>query len=582
MDAQDQPARQLFGWFWRSYVRQSIGLLLLGSFFLIIEGGALGALSYMVRPMFDDVFIGGDRSAVFWVAFLICGIFLARAVATFAQRALLAHASRRVAMRLQSDLVGHMLRLDSAFYSRHAPGKLMERVRGDTNAAVEIVTLLFSSFGRDLTALISLLFVALTTDWLWTLVALIGVPLIVLPVVALQKLIRRISRSILEQAARVTTIMDESFHGIDTIKLHGIEQKETNKAAAAIDAQTHANARGQTAEAGVPALMDVVAAVGFLGVLTLGGMQIIDGDKTVGDFMAFFTAIALLFEPLRRLGALSGVWQRARVSLERVRAVFDETPKITSPERPLALPADLRSADIVVQDVTFGYGDQPILSNLSLTARHGQTTALVGPSGAGKSTVFRLISRLIDPDDGAITLGGTDLRQLDLAGLRNLFSVVAQDTALFDDTIRANICLGQTPGDDQLQRALDAAHVTEFVERLPQGLDTPVGPRGSNLSGGQRQRIAIARAILRDTPFLLLDEATSALDTKSEALVQDALDSLAKDRTTLVIAHRLSTIRNADKIVVMDQGQVVDQGTHDELLARGGLYAALASMQFQA
>ena len=257
--------------------------------------------------------------------------------------------------------------------------------------------------------------------------------------------------------------------------------------------------------------------------------------------------------------------------------MFDETPKITSPAQPLALPADPRSADIAVQDVTFGYGDQPILSNLSLTARHGQTTALVGPSGAGKSTVFRLISRLIDPDDGAITLGGTDLRQLDLAGLRNLFSVVAQDTALFDDTIRANICLGQTPGDDQLQRALDAAHVTEFVERLPQGLDTPVGPRGSNLSGGQRQRIAIARAILRDTPFLLLDEATSALDTKSEALVQDALDSLAKDRTTLVIAHRLSTIRNADKIVVMDQGQVVDQGTHDELLHNAHPYARLTT-----
>ena len=297
--------------------------------------------------------------------------------------------------------------------------------------------------------------------------------------------------------------------------------------------------------------------------------------------MAFFTAMALAFEPLRRLGTLSGQMQTAAASIDRIGSILGEEPRITSPAAPLAAPTG--APEIRLEAVGLAYDDLPVLKGASFIAEAGKTTALVGASGAGKSTVFNVLTRLVDPQGGSVTIGGTEVAAMTLAGLRGLISVVAQDAALFDETLRDNILLGRTGvSPEHLDKVLTAAHVSDFLDRLPEGLDSPAGPRGSNLSGGQRQRVAIARALLRDTPILLLDEATSALDTKSEAIVQEALDRLSEGRTTLVIAHRLSTVRNADKIVVMDQGQVVDQGTHDELLKRGGLYAELYRLQFKA
>ncbi|HSG57375.1 MAG TPA: ABC transporter ATP-binding protein, partial [Paracoccaceae bacterium] len=317
----------------------------------------------------------------------------------------------------------------------------------------------------------------------------------------------------------------------------------------------------------------------FLGVLIYGGSEIISGEKTNGEFMAFFTAMSLAFDPLRRLGAMSGQWQMAAASVERLRAVLNLRPTILSPAKPSKAPVG--APEIALHDVSLQYGELPVLRGASFTAAAGKTTALVGASGAGKSTVFNVLTRLVEPASGDVQIGGTDITAMQLTDLRGLFSVVTQDAALFDETLRDNILLGRTDVDPaHLTSLLDAAHVSDFLPSLPNGLDSPAGPRGANLSGGQRQRVAIARALLRDTPILLLDEATSALDTKSEAIVQAALEQLSAGRTTLVIAHRLSTVRNADSIVVMDQGRVVDQGTHDELLARGGIYADLHRLQF--
>ncbi|WP_425052505.1 ABC transporter ATP-binding protein [Psychromarinibacter sp. S121] len=571
-------SRALTRWLWRSYLRRHIWVILLAVLLMAIEGGMLGALSYLIKPMFDQVFVAGDRSAIKWVAGAVFGVFLLRALAGFGQRVLMMAVGQRVSAALQSDMVMHMLRLDSGFFQKNSPGVLIERVRGDTLAAGTIWSTVFSALGRDVVALLSLFAVALSIDWVWTLIAVAGAPVLMGPMVLLQRWVRRTTRAARNSAAVLATRLDETFHGIDTIKLNTIEEREAQRYAGQLDGFVRAQIKSEAGQAGIPAMMDIVAGIGFLGVLTYGGLQIIDGTKTVGEFMSFFTAMALVFEPMRRIGNVSGAWQAALASLERLHAVFDEQPTITSPATPRALPGPAARADVRLDGVELAYGDLPVLRGAGFVAEAGKTTALVGASGAGKSTVFRVLTRLVDPQSGSVSVGGVPVSDLPLEDLRKLFSVVTQDAQLFDETIRDNVLLGRD--DARLTEALDAAYVSDFLPRLSAGADTAAGPRGSALSGGQRQRVAIARALLRDAPILLLDEATSALDAASEAAVQQALDKLSRGRTTLVIAHRLATIRQADKIVVMDAGRVVDEGTHEELIARGGIYADLYRLQF--
>lgn len=574
------PSKTLVSWYWYTYIKKRVWWFVLAAVLMSIEGATLGLLSYLVRPMFDDVFVGGNRGAVVFVSMIVFAVFFGRAVVGYGQRLLMAYINRNLSAEIQVDLIHHVLPLDAEFYRINPPGQLIGRIRNDTNGMIGIVSSSFSSVGRDITALISLIFVAVSIDWLWTLIALLGAPVVMIPILILQKLIRKTTRVTRNAGAGIMTRLDEIFHGITTIKLNAIEDREAKRYHDQIREMVTAQLRATAATAGIPALMDIVAAIGFLGVLIYGGFQVIDGGKTVGEFMSFFTAIALMFEPMRRLGRLSGAWQNALVSMERVYTVFQQEATILSPEQPKPLGAAPDKSDVVFHNVSLAYGEKQVLENVSFTAEAGKTTALVGASGAGKTTVFGVLSRLVDADSGYVTIGGTDTKDIDLRQLRELMSVVTQDTLLFDETIRENVLLGAEPTEEELNVALEAAHVTDFLPNLGRGVDTVAGPRGSKLSGGQRQRVAIARALLRDTPILLLDEATSALDAKSEAIVQDALERLSQGRTTLVIAHRLATIRGADRIIVMDQGKVVDQGTHAELIKREGVYSVLYQLQF--
>jgi subfamily B ATP-binding cassette protein MsbA len=393
-----------------------------------------------------------------------------------------------------------------------------------------------------------------------------------------QRYIRRKTGAMREISGLRSTRLDEVFHGIVPIKLNAMEAYQMGRFEGIVDRIVAAEVKIEASRALIPALIDVITGVGFFLVLLVGGREIIAGEKTVGEFMSFFTAMALAFQPLRRLGGITGVWQIAAASLERLYRLFDTEPTILSPAAARPAPAN---TTLEVKDVALAFGEMAVLRGVSFTAEAGKTTAFVGASGAGKSTLFNVLTRLVDPQAGSVTVGGEDIRAMDLGALRALFSVVTQDALLFDETVRDNILLGRTDVDEAtLARVLKDAHVADFLPQLPKGLDSPAGPRGSNLSGGQRQRVAIARALLRDTPILLLDEATSALDAASEAVVQAALERLSAGRTTLVIAHRLSTIRGADKIVVLDAGRVVDEGRHDELIARGGIYAELCRLQF--
>jgi len=574
-------ARRLFPWLWRRYLRGELGWLLLALLLMSLEGAMFGAFSWMVKPLFDEVFGTRDAGAMWWVAGTVLAIFTIRGVAGFAHRVIMAWVGERMVARMQSDLVRHLLGLDTAFFYLNAPGALIERVRGDTQAVITVWQTIISAAGRDAVALVSLLAVAVSIDWRWTLVALVGAPLLALPLAWVQNLVHRASTGARQAAADLATRLDEMFHGIATIKLNRMERQEETRFDEARDRFVKGAIVTAAGQAAIPALMDIIAGIGFFAVLIWGGREIISGEKTVGEFMSFFTAMALVFEPLRRLGNVAGAWQQAAASLTRIRAVFDEKPRVRPPARPRPVTAISSPRNIALEDVHLSYGGQPALRGVSFTAHEGERVALVGPSGAGKTSVFNVLTRLVDPDRGRITLGGMPIRDLGLDDLRRQFAVVSQDAMLFDDTIRANIRFGRPDADEAaVEAAARAAFVLDFAERLPEGLDTRVGPRGANLSGGQRQRVAIARAILRDAPILLLDEPTSALDAESEARVQAALDALAQGRTTLVIAHRLATVRTADRIVVMDRGRVVEEGRHDALIGKGGLYASLSRLQF--
>ena len=574
-----QSAAKLFWWLWRDYLRPQKWWLAGAIVLMMIEGSMLALISRMIQPMFDDVFSAGDRDALYLVGFAIMGIFFVRAVTSGGQRILMSLIKQLTAAAMRRHMLRHLMTLDSGFFQLHPPGQLIERVQGDVTVINSVWSGILTAIARDLVSLIGLLAVALWIDWKWTLIAIVGIPLLILPSLLVQAYIRRRAQNSREIAGRISTRLDEVFHGINPIKLNALEAYQAKRYDTLISQGVDAEVRTSVGQAAVPALIDIMTGIGFLGVMLYGGSEIISGEKTNGEFMAFFTAMSLAFDPLRRLGLMSGQWQMAAASVERLQYVLNLNPTILSPTQGKAAP--LGAPQITLDDVHLNYGDLPVLRGASFTAAEGKTTALVGASGAGKSTIFNVLTRLIEGQHGTVVIDGAPITDYDLGDLRGLFSVVTQDAALFDETLRDNILLGRDDvSDAQLKTVLDAAHVTDFLPALPDGLDSPAGPRGSNLSGGQRQRVAIARALLRDTPILLLDEATSALDTKSEAIVQSALEKLATGRTTLVIAHRLSTVRNADSIVVMDQGRVVDQGDHHTLLARGGIYADLHRLQF--
>ncbi|WP_406644915.1 ABC transporter ATP-binding protein [Aliisedimentitalea scapharcae] len=570
----------LMRWVWTGYLHRHLGLLGVALMFMLLEGSMVGAVSYMMQPMFDEIFVKGNTGSLGWVSLAFLIIFTLRGLAGGGQKVLLARISQETAAHLRMDILNRTIRQDPSFHQTHPPGFLIQRIQSDVSAVNQVWQVIITGAGRDAVSLVVLMAVAINVDWAWTAVMMGGLPLLLLPIAVAQRYVRKKAAQARDLGATLATRLDEIFHGIVPVKLNNLEEYQAGRFNTHMNGFVRSEVRVIFGAASLTAMIDFMAGLGFMGVLLYGGSEIIQGEKSVGQFMSFFTAIGLAFDPMRRLASVSGTWQVAAAALERIKELMDAPITLTSPENPVAAPTGL--PDIRLDNVTLKYGDSTVLNNLSLTAEPGKTVALVGASGAGKSTIFNLLTRLVDPQEGRVSVGGVAVADMDLGELRNLYSVVTQEALLFDETLRENILLGRTDvSDATLKKVLDAAHVSDFLPKLADGLDTQVGPRGSALSGGQRQRVVIARALLRDTPILLLDEATSALDAQSEKVVQEALDRLSGGRTTLVIAHRLSTIRSADLIVVMERGEVVDQGTHDELLARGGIYADLYRLQFQ-
>ena len=569
---------QLIGWLWHGYLKRHIWVLGLIIVLMMIEGSMIGGLAWMMQPLFDGVFTGGSLVQLWTIGLIVFGLFLARGILSIAHRVMMTRIARFSIADLQNDLLAHLLRLDMNFFTLNAPGYLIERVQGDVQSIASIWGLIVRGAARDLIGLLSLVIVMVSIDWKWAAIALLGTPLLVGPSLIAQRYTRKQASKARDVAANMATRLDEAFHGIGTIKLNSLESYYSHRYEALTKNQIRVEVKTLFGTAVLPSLVDIMSGIGFAGVIIYGGYEIINGTKSVGQFMAFFSALGLAFEPLRRLAGIAGLLNAATVSIQRMRDILDQKPSLIGPK----IPQEFSSiGDIAFKNVNLSFGKTTVLDNVSFVAAAGKTTALVGASGAGKTTIFNTLTRLFAHTSGDITISGVSNSEVDPMVLRSQISVVSQDSLLFDETLRENLTLGR---DDieaaELQRVLDMAHVSEFLSKLPKGLDSEVGPRGSSLSGGQRQRVAIARALLRNTQILLLDEATSALDSNSEKLVQKALDGLAQNRTTLVIAHRLSTIIAADQIIVMDKGRILETGTHAKLLAASGAYADLCRNQF--
>ncbi|MFV0298051.1 MAG: ABC transporter ATP-binding protein [Hyphomicrobiaceae bacterium] len=566
--------RDWIAWRWRR---------LLVAFGLMAALAAItGLYPRLIKLAFDEL-PGGNIEQMYMVA--------GASVLATSLRALLLYlttvTSSRIVLGITVDMqkaaVAHLLRADFARLTRDAPGELISRLTNDVTQIQTALQAALNTAIRDGLMILALVIYMVWSDPLLSMIVLAIYPVAILPVMTIGKRLKRVARATQEELADMLSLLAEKIGGARLIKTFRLEDYAAGRMIGSFEQIFKLRMKAVRNRAKLDPMLEALGGCAVAGVIALATWRIASGIATIGDFMAFVSALVLAAQPTRGLGNLSVRVQEGLAAAERLYAVLDERPTVVN--RPDARELAISHGRIAFEDVSFSYPgntNAPAVKHLDLLAEGGKTVALVGRSGSGKSTVLNLVPRLFDVDGGRITIDGQDLRDVTLESLRGAIAMVSQDVTLFDDTIRANIALGRLDAsEDDIVAAAKAAAAHTFILEQPDGYDTIIGDRGSRLSGGQRQRLALARAILKDAPILLLDEATSALDTESERLVQEALAAFTRNRTTLVIAHRLSTVQGADMIAVMDEGRLVETGTHGELVARGEIYARLAKSQLQ-
>jgi ATP-binding cassette subfamily B protein len=539
-----------------------------------------GASAWIMKDIINRIFINKEEGMIWLIAGAVIIIYTVKGLSSYGQEVLLTRIGNAIIASLQRQIFDRLLKQTVNFYQQYTLGDLATRLSYSAQGARSVIDLVMTSLGRDLMSLIALTTVMVVQDPWMSIVVLLIMPGAVLGVSKLVKRVKLIMRAELKSLAQIVSTMQETAIGIRIVKSFNLEhvmRKTMTKAIRDVEKRSNKIA---IAGAMTGPLMESLGGFAIAGVIVYGGWNVIQNGADAGSFFSFITAMLLAYEPAKRLARLNVQLHSNIVAASMLYEILDRS--IDTDEDPDAVELLVANGQITLSEVSFSYGNSPALNKISLNIQPNGVTALVGPSGGGKSTVFALIERFYDPKDGSVLIDGQDLRKVTFESLRRNIALVTQDTFLFDGTIKENIAFGK-PGasDSEVIEAAQNANAHEFITTLEAGYDTPVGEGGGRLSGGQRQRIAIARAMLRDAPILLLDEPTSALDAQSEHKVQEALDRLMKDRTTVVIAHRLSTVRNADKIYVMEQGQVLQSGSHNELIAQGGLYAHLCALQFR-
>lgn len=569
--------RVLADWVWPRRAELAIALVLMAAL-----AAVTGFYPRLIKYAFDVLPKAKEGLGVLYgVAGMIVLATSTRAILMYLTNVQTNRIVMRVTVEMQKAGIAHLLKADYARLTRDAPGELISRLTNDIDRMQVALQAALTTAVRDAMTITALVIYMVWSDPVLSLIVLGIYPLAIMPIMAIGKRLKRVAKRTQEELGGMLSLLVEKFGGVRLIKTFRLEDYAAGRMIGSFEQIYTLRMRAVRQRARLDPMLEVLGGLAVAGVISLAAWRMASGIATVGDFMAFITALVLAAQPTRGLGNLSVRVQEGLAAAERYYALIDEKPSVVS--KPDAKPLQVTSGTIGFEGVSFAYASAKgaeAVRNFTLTVPGGKTIALVGRSGAGKSTIINLVPRLFDVTEGRIVIDGADIRDVTLDSLRDAIAMVSQDVTLFDDTIRANIALGRLGAtEDEIIAAAKAAAAHQFIEEQPQGYQTMIGDRGSRLSGGQRQRIALARAILKNAPILLLDEATSALDSESERLVQQALASFTKGRTTIVIAHRLSTVENADLICVMEDGRIVETGRHAELIARGGMYARLARTQ---
>ncbi|MBO6511913.1 MAG: ABC transporter ATP-binding protein [Roseibium sp.] len=561
-------------------IRDYLPRYLLAFLFMGLVAASTAASAWIMKDVINEVFINRDAVMVYTIAATVMLIFTIKGVATYGQMVVLSRVGNAIVADLQQKLFRRLTEQDLAYFDRMSLPELAIRVNTGAASARAVIELIVLSLGRDVLTLIGLIAVMIIQDPVMSLLALVIMPPIVIAVSVLVRRVKTYAKRQVVSNAKIGATLQETVLGVRIVKAFGLEPVMHKRMAGSVAEVQHQSNKIASLMARTSPLMETLGGFAIALVIFYGGYSVVEMGKDPGAFFAFITALLLAYDPARRLARLNVDLSKKVVGARLMYELIDEQPELEQIDNAPELKVE--GGQVNLDDVHFSYGEGAALNGLTFVAESGRTTALVGASGAGKSTVFALIERFYDPQSGDISIDGQPIKSVSSESLRKHIAYVGQDSYLFNISLRDNIAVGMPSATQaEIEAAAKAANAHDFISDLPDGYDSLAGEGGGRLSGGQKQRIAIARAMLRDAPILLLDEATSALDAESEAKIQTALEKLMVGRTTLVIAHRLSTVRHAHKIHVMDQGRVIESGTHDELFEHDGIYRRLCELQFQ-